>query len=239
MTPALSATGLTRSYGAVEALQGASLAVAPGELVAVLGPSGSGKSTLFRCLTRLTEPDAGEIHINGRPFHALRGRALASARREIGVVFQQFNLIRTRSALENVLTGRLGCAPLWRVAIGRFSRADEDRALAALDAVGLSAQVDQRADTLSGGQQQRVAIARALAQESTILLADEPVASLDPETAASILALIRKLADERGLAVLCTLHQPDLAARFATRVLHMAAGRLRSEKGTTAAEAAE
>jgi phosphonate transport system ATP-binding protein len=226
MIPALRAHGVSKRYGEVEALRDAAITVAPGEFIAVLGPSGSGKSTLFRCLTRLTEPDAGEIHIGDRPLHRLKGRALAHARRDIGVVFQQFNLIRRLSALDNVLTGRLGSAPLWRVATKHFSINDRTRAVAALDAVGLADQVHQRADTLSGGQQQRVAIARALAQESCILLADEPVASLDPETAASVLSLMQSLARSRGLAVLCTLHQPQLAEQFADRVIEMRLGRL-------------
>lgn len=226
MSSPLRAIGLSKSYGAVEALGDATIEVGAGEFVAVLGHSGSGKSTLFRCLSRLTEPDAGEIHVAGRPFHTLTGRHLVRARRDIGVVFQQFNLIKTRSALENVLTGRLGATPFWRVATGQFEAADVERALEALDAVGLSSQVDQRADTLSGGQQQRVAIARALAQESRVLLADEPVASLDPETASSVLSLMRDLARSKGLAVLCTLHQPELATRFADRILTMRQGRL-------------
>ena len=222
----LTTVGLSKSFGTFRALEGASLSLERGEFVAVLGPSGSGKSTLFRCITRLTEPDSGEILVCGRPIHALRGQSLAASRRRIGVVFQQFNLIRRRSALENVLAGRLGSAPLWRVATGAFSRADVERAASALDAVGLSRHLHQRADTLSGGQQQRVAIARALAQESRVLLADEPVASLDPEAAASVLALMQTLARTRGLAILCALHQPDLAQRFADRTLQMKNGRL-------------
>jgi phosphonate transport system ATP-binding protein len=228
MMPALSAIGLKKRYGENIVLRDLSLAVLPGAFVAVTGPSGSGKTTLFRCLARLVEPDEGEIFIGGHPLHGLQGGALAAARREIGIVFQQFNLIRRRSAMANVLTGRLGTAPLWRVASGCFSTEDRKRAAAALDAVGLGAQSGQRADTLSGGQQQRVAIARALAQESRVLLADEPVASLDPENATAILSLMRSLAHRRSLAILCTLHQPDLAARFADEVVEMQAGRLSS-----------
>lgn len=226
MSMPLSAVGLCKSFGMVQALRDANLDVGAGEFVAVLGPSGSGKSTLLRCLSRLTEPDAGEILIAGSPYHTLTGRHLVQTRRSIGVIFQQFNLIKTRSALENVLTGRLGTTPFWRVATGQFMAADIERALDALDAVGLSGQVDQRADTLSGGQQQRVAIARALAQESRVLLADEPVASLDPDTAVSVLSLMRDLARSKGLAILCTLHQPELATRFADRILTMRSGRL-------------
>ncbi len=226
MSQGLRTVGLSKSYGHVAALRGVSLAVSPGELVVVLGPSGSGKSTLFRCITRLTEPDRGEVYVGDRAIHGLKGPALAEARREIGVVFQQFNLVRRRTALENVLAGRLGAAPLWRVAAGRFSRSDMARAAEALRSVGLERQAHQRADTLSGGQQQRVAIARALAQQSRVLLADEPVASLDPDSAVAVLELMRGLTRSAGLAVLCTLHQPHLAERFADRVLRMEEGRL-------------
>ena len=220
------AVGVSKIYGVQAAVREASLELRAGEVVAVLGPSGAGKSTLLRCLTRLVEPDAGEIYVGSRAMHGARGASLRAVRRDIGVVFQQFNLIARRTALENVLAGRLGDAPLWRVATGAFSAGDVGLAEVALEAVGLSAQRGQRADTLSGGQQQRVAIARALAQESRVLLADEPVASLDPETARSVLGLIRGLAHEKGLAVLCTLHQPELADAYADRVLEMRDGRL-------------
>jgi phosphonate transport system ATP-binding protein len=229
MRPALRVIGVSKRYGEVHALRAASLSVESGELVAVLGPSGSGKSTLFRCITRLTEPDGGEIHVADEPLHALSGRRLAEARRDIGVVFQQFNLIRRRTALQNVLAGRLGRVPLWRVVTGAFSCDDVSRATRALEAVGLLDQLHQRADTLSGGQQQRVAIARALAQESRVLLADEPVASLDPDTAVSVLRLMQALTRSNGLAILCTLHQPELAERFADRILRMRDGRLEEE----------
>ncbi|MEQ1698104.1 MAG: phosphonate ABC transporter ATP-binding protein [Hyphomicrobiaceae bacterium] len=224
--PALRIRGLSKSYGDVAALRDASLSIRAGEFVAVLGQSGSGKSTLFRCITRLTQPDAGEIFVGECALHGLKGQALGKARRDIGVVFQQFNLVRRRTALENVLAGRLGRTPLWRVATDLFSTSDIAHASDALDAVGLSEQRHQRADTLSGGQQQRVAIARALAQDSRILLADEPVASLDPETAANVLSLMQSLARTKGLAILCTLHQPQYAQAFADRSYHMHDGRL-------------
>ena len=226
MTSVLVARNLSKSYGSRAALRDVSLEVRPGEFVAVLGASGSGKTTLFRCLTRLAEPDSGEIEIDGVPFHGLRGARLASARRHVGVVFQQFNLVRRLSALDNVLAGRLAGAPLWRVMLRSFSATDETIAINALLQVGLGEHLDQRADTLSGGQQQRVAIARAIAQKSTIILADEPVASLDPDTAVSILELLHRLSRTSGIAVVCTLHQPLLAERFADRVLTMDAGRL-------------
>ena len=209
--------GLSKSYGLSLVLDRVSLRVELGEVVALLGPSGAGKTTLLRCLTGLVEPDGGEIAVAGHPIHRLKGRRLAEARRDIGFVFQQFNLVRRRSALANALTGRLATVPLWRIVLGRFPREDRAAALGALDRVGLARHVHQRADRLSGGQQQRVAIARALVQRSRVLLADEPVASLDPETAASILDLLRDVARENRLTVLCSLHQHDLAARYADR----------------------
>ena len=226
MTPLLRVTELRKSYGARMALVDASLYLRPGEFVAILGASGSGKTTLFRCLTRLAEPDGGSIKLEGRELVGLKAGALASARRRMGVVFQQFNLVRRLSAIENVLVGRLADAPVWRVMLRHFSDDDLRRASAALSAVGLADHLHQRADTLSGGQQQRVAIARAIAQQSRVLLADEPVASLDPETAVTILALLHDLTRTAGLGVLCTLHQPHLAERFADRVLTMDGGRL-------------
>ncbi len=226
MTAILVASGLSKNFGERRALVDASIALYPGELVAVLGPSGSGKSTLFRCLTRLTEPDAGSVVIDGQELIGLKGRQLADARRKIGIVFQQFNLVRRLSALDNVLAGRLAATSLWRVMARSFDAPDVARAAEALIAVGLEGHLHQRADTLSGGQQQRVAIARALAQESRILLADEPVASLDPETAEAILELMQTLARKSGIAVLCTLHQPQLAERFADRLLVMEQGKL-------------
>ena len=218
--------GLTKSYGASRVLRGVSLEVEPGEVVALLGPSGTGKTTLFRCMARLTDPDAGRMWVAGHPMHALRGRPLALARRDIGFVFQQFNLVRRLSALDNAAAGRLAAAPLWRVMLRRLPRADRASAHAALARVGLSAQAHQRADRLSGGQQQRVAIARALVQRSRVLLADEPVASLDPEAAAGILVLLREVARDHGLTVLCSLHQPDLAHRYADRVIALHTGAL-------------
>jgi len=226
MTTVLTVSGLSKRFGHLLALDDASLEVAAGEVVAVLGPSGSGKSTLFRCIARLTEPDRGTIQIVRVACDGLRGRALRQARGQIGVVFQQFNLVRRRSALANVMTAALPSLSAWRVALGLYPPALRAKADDALASVGLAAQRNQRADTLSGGQQQRVAIARALMQDSRILLADEPVASLDPDAARLVLGLMRDLARSRGLGILCTLHQPELAAEFADRTLLMHAGRI-------------
>ena len=216
-------SGLRKVFDGVAVLDDVSLYVEPGEIVALLGPSGAGKTTLFRCLTKLLKPDAGDIWVAGHPIHRLEGAKLARARQDVGHVFQQFNLVRRLSALDNAAAGRLATAPLWRVIARRLSHADQALASAALKRVGLSAQVRQRADQLSGGQQQRVAIARALVQGSRVLLADEPVASLDPENSASVLSLVRELSRERGMTVLCSLHQPELARTFADRVITLRA----------------
>jgi len=211
-------------------LDDVSCSVAPGEVVALLGASGAGKTTLFRCLTRLAEADGGEIYFGDRPMRKLDGRRLSSARREAGLIFQQFNLIRRLSALDNVLVGRLGRVPTWRVVLRCFPRADRQLALAALDRVGMLPFALQRADSLSGGQQQRVAIARALAQQSKFVLADEPVASLDPESAKSVLSILRDVARERMIAVLVSLHQVDLALRYADRVIGLREGRMIADR---------
>jgi phosphonate ABC transporter, ATP-binding protein len=219
-------SGLSKRYGAATVIDDLHVRLQPGEIVALLGPSGAGKTTLFRCISRLVEADAGEIYVSGQPLHALQGRRLARARSDVGVIFQQFNLVRRLSARDNVLVGRLAQTPAWRVLLRRFARADRQQALAALDRVGLLAQAYQRADRLSGGQQQRVAIARVLAQHCRVILADEPIASLDPVTAGRILALLREVARERGITVLCSLHQVEFAHGFADRILRLDGGRL-------------
>jgi phosphonate transport system ATP-binding protein len=196
------------------------------EVVAVLGASGAGKTTLFRCITRLAQSDSGKIFLGAHAIRTLGGRRLSIARSEIGLIFQQFNLIRRLSALDNVLVGRLGDVSTWRVMLRRFPHRDRQLALAALDRVGMLPWALQRADSLSGGQQQRVAIARALAQQSRFVLADEPVASLDPESAKSVLSILRDIARERMIAVLVSLHQIEFAIQFADRVIGLRAGRM-------------
>ena len=222
---ALVLQGVGKRYGGTAALEDVSFRVEPGEFVALLGPSGAGKSTLFRCVTRLVAADAGRVEVLGREMAGLGGRALREARRDIGLIFQQFNLIGRVSAIDNVLAGRMGHAPTWRVALRRFAAADRQIALAALDRVGLLERAYQRADSLSGGQQQRVAIARVLAQRARLVLADEPVASLDPQAAENVLGALRAIAREEGIAVLCALHQVELARRFADRVVALRGGR--------------
>ena len=216
--------GASKAFAGRAAISDVSFSVRRGEFVAVLGPSGAGKTTLFRCLAGLSTLDAGAVHLGGVDVATMHGRE----RRHIAVVFQQFNLVNRLSALHNVLAGRLGHVSAWRGWTRQFSRADTLLALECLDRVGLLAQAGQRADTLSGGQQQRVAIARALAQQPQLIIADEPVASLDPRIGAEILELLRSIchAQEGGLAIICSLHQPYFAKRFADRVVGMADGRI-------------
>jgi phosphonate transport system ATP-binding protein len=218
--------GLGKRYGGKSVLNEVNFGVTAGEVVVLLGPSGAGKTTLFRCLTRLVEADEGQIRLLGSPVREMGTGELRLARRNVGLVFQQHNLIRRRSALDNVLAGRLGYVQLWRVIARRFDRAERQRAFAALDRVNLLEFAERRADRLSGGQQQRVAIARVLAQESRVILADEPVASLDPAAAVSVLSLLRDIAHQDGITVLCSLHQVDLVPGFADRVLGLRGGRL-------------
>ena len=224
--PLVRVDAVTKTYPAgVRALSGVSFAVEPGEFVVLLGPSGAGKTTLFRCLTGLTRPDSGSVEIHGRDICRLGSRDLRSARREVAMIFQQFNLIRRLTASQNVLAGRLAVLPTWRVLARSFARHDRQMALRCLDTVGLLDKAYTRADQLSGGQQQRVAIARALAQEATVVLADEPVASLDPESAATVLDTLRSVA-ARGVAVIASLHQVGLATDYADRIIALRDGRL-------------
>ena len=235
--PLVRVAGLAKTYpGGVEALRDVSFEVAPGEFVGILGPSGAGKTTLFRCLTGLVRPDWGVIEIHGRDICRLGGRDLRMARREVAMIFQQFNLIRRLSGIENVLAGRLATVPTWRVFTRSFVKADRQKALWCLDTVGLLDQAYRRADRLSGGQQQRVAIARALAQEATVVLADEPVASLDPESAAGVLDTLRSVAAQ-GVAVIASLHQVGLARDYADRIIALRDGRILDDAPTRSFDA--
>jgi len=208
------------------ALRDVSFTVQEGEFLAVIGLSGSGKSTLLRCINRLIEPTSGRVIWNGIDVTAARGAELRRIRRQIGMIFQQFNLVKRSSVLTNVLSGRLGYADPWLSLLHIFPPADRQRALAALERVGIPDKVHSRADQLSGGQQQRVGIARALMQEPKLILADEPVASLDPVLAHSILQYLERLNKEDGITVLCSLHFLDLVHRYAGRVIGLKAGEL-------------
>ena len=222
----LKVDGLTHSYGHRLVLDRLSFALAPGEVVAIVGPSGAGKTTLFRCITQLVRADAGRVELAGRDLSALNGHERRDARRDIGLVFQQYNLVRRLTAVDNVLVGRLADLSTWRVLLRRPGRLERLLALDCLRRVDLADHADARADRLSGGQQQRVAIARALAQRSRVILADEPVSSLDPAAAARVLAALRSIAHQDGIAVLCSLHQVEMVAGFADRVLGLRDGRI-------------
>jgi phosphonate transport system ATP-binding protein len=206
-----------------------SVTVTPGECVAIIGRSGAGKTTLLRCLSRALTPTGGAIRVGDVDLAALRGRKLAAYRVRVGVIYQQFNLVRRLTVLSNVLVARLAhLSPAARwLALGGIFPADDRRvALRCLDHVGLLGRAWQRTDTLSGGEQQRVAIARLLAQEPRLILADEPVASLDLSNGALVMATLRRIASEGGLTAITTLHHVDYARRYCDRVLGMREGRL-------------
>ncbi len=224
---ALSIRGLDKSYQPGKpVLTGITLDVAGTGITAIIGPSGTGKSTLIRCINRLVEPSAGQILFEGRDLVTLDRRALRLARRQIGMVFQEYNLVERLTVMENVLSGRLGYVPPWKAWLRKYPPADIERAFDLLEAVGLAAFANQRADSLSGGQRQRVGIARAIMQEPRLLLADEPTSSLDPKTSVEIMALMRDLCRGRGIPVMVNMHDVDLARRFADRILGMSGGRV-------------
>jgi phosphonate transport system ATP-binding protein len=208
----------------VPVLNGVSLEVAARGVTAIIGASGTGKSTLIRCINRLVEPTAGAIHFDGHDMTRLSRGALRAARRRIGMVFQEYNLVERLTVMENLLSGRLGYVPAWKAWLRRFPQEDIARAFELLDEVGLAGFAHQRADSLSGGQRQRVGIARALMQSPGLLLADEPTSSLDPKTAVEIMQLLRDAAAHHQIPVLINMHDVDLARRFADRVIGLAGG---------------
>jgi phosphonate transport system ATP-binding protein len=218
---------LTKIYASGQrALDAISFAVEKPEVVAVIGSSGAGKSTLIRCINRLVEPTSGEIRLGGASIVDMSRRDLRAARRRIGMIFQEFNLVERLTVMENVLSGRLGSVGFFASVFRRFPAADVSGAYALLDRVGLAGYENSRADALSGGQRQRVGIARALMQSPELLLVDEPTASLDPATARSIMRLIRELAVERATPALINIHDVALAQTFADRVIGLKAGRI-------------
>jgi len=207
-------------------LDGVDLVVAPGEFVVVLGQSGAGKTTLLRAINRLIEPTGGQVRVDGRQVTGAPPAALRETRRRIGMIFQQFNLVRRLSVMENVLAGRLGYVPALPSLVGHFPSDDRRRALECLDQVGLAHFADRRADTLSGGEQQRVAIARALAQSPAVILADEPTASLDPQLTGSIMDVLRRINTERGITLVVSQHQLETALAYAGRIIGLRRGRV-------------
>jgi phosphonate transport system ATP-binding protein len=218
---------LTKIYeNGTQALDDINLEVQQGEFVVVIGLSGSGKSTLLRCINRLVEPTDGSIYLSGEDVTAASRERLREIRREIGMIFQQFNLVKRSKVITNVLSGRLGYTRSSWSLLNRFSKQDKEKAFEKLDVVGILGKTYNRADSLSGGQQQRVGIARALMQEPKLLLADEPVASLDPATSHSVLKFVEDVNKKMGITVLCSLHFLSLARRYATRIVALKDGKI-------------
>lgn len=215
---------LTKSFDAITAVQSVSFEVARGEMIAVIGPSGAGKSTLLRLLNRLVEPTSGEIVFDGIDITALSGYKLRRWRAKCAMIFQQFGLVKRSDVLTNVLIGRLNAKPAWQSIPGIFTHRERAQALALLDRFAVEALALQRADTLSGGQQQRVAIAKALMQEPDIILADEPIASLDPKSSLQVMDALRRVNREDGLTVLCNLHNVQIARDYCDRIIAMRDG---------------
>ncbi|WP_213736284.1 phosphonate ABC transporter ATP-binding protein [Bradyrhizobium sp. dw_411] len=218
--------GLTCRFGTKAAVDNASFAVPPGSFVGVIGRSGAGKSTLLRMINRLAEPTAGRILFEGVDVTALRGRDLRQWRARSAMIFQQFNLVGRLDVLTNVLMGRLAGIPSWRSLIQLWPEEDKALALSALEQFDVASLAAQRADQLSGGQQQRVAIARALVQEPDIILADEPIASLDPRNTRIVMDALLRINKHFGITVLCNLHSLDLARNYCDRLIGMSAGRV-------------
>ena len=205
-------------------LKGVSFEVEEDDFFAIIGPSGAGKSTLIRCINRLVEPTSGTITLYGESVLSLSKRELRRVRRDVGMIFQEFNLVNRMSVMDNVLSGRLGYLSNFKALFRLFSREDIARALSVLDRVGLSDHVDKRADELSGGQRQRVGIARALMQDPKLLLLDEPTSSLDPKISREVMALIMEIAREYKVPVLCNIHDVQLAMEFCNKIIGLQDG---------------
>lgn len=208
------------------ALDGVSFDVSGNEIVAIIGPSGAGKSTLVRCLNRLVEPTSGTVRLDGTEITDLPEKRLPEVRRDMGMIFQEYNLIERLTVMENVLSGRLGYLSSWRAFRRDFPRKDVDRAFEILARVGLSGLENDRADELSGGQRQRVGIARAIIQGPKIMLVDEPTSSLDPETSRDVMDLLTEIARDEGVPVLINIHEVDLAVDYADRIIGLTDGRI-------------
>ena len=223
----LSLKHLSKSYvHGKPVLNDISLDIAARGITAIIGPSGTGKSTLIRCINRLVEPSAGAVVLDGEDLVRLPRKALRLARRRIGMVFQEYNLVERLTVMENVLSGRLGYVSAWRAWRRRFPPEDIARAFELLEVVGLSGFAQSRADSLSGGQRQRVGIARAVMQQPAVLLADEPTSSLDPKTSVEIMQLLTDIARDRAIPIVINMHDVELAKRFADRIVGMAGGRV-------------
>src|SRR3982075_2349241 len=222
----LEVEGLTCRFGTKAAVDNASFSIAPGSFVGVIGRSGAGKSTLLGMINRLADPSEGRILFEGVDVTALRGRNLRQWRARSAMIFQQFNLVGRLDVLTNVLMGRLAAVPNWRSLLNIWTDEDKAIALSALEQFDMAGLAAQRADQLSGGQQQRVAIARAVVQEPDIILADEPIASLDPRNTQIVMDALLRLNKHFGITVVCNLHSLDLARTYCDRLIGMASGRI-------------
>jgi len=222
----LAIEGISRRFGAKTAVADVSFEIEPGSFVGIIGRSGAGKSTLLRVINRLIEPSEGRIVFNGREISTLRGRELREWRAQAAMIFQQFNLVGRLDVLTNVLMGRLAAAPQWRSLLNYWPDDDKAIAISALEQFDIASLAAQRADRLSGGQQQRVAIARALVQEPQIVLADEPIASLDPRNTKIVMDALLRINKHFGITVICNLHSLDIARGYCDRLIGMAAGRV-------------
>jgi len=222
----LKLNGLSKSFGETAAVREVSLSIESGQMVGVIGRSGAGKSTLLRLLNRLSDPTGGEILFEGRDIARLRGRDLRRWRSECAMIFQQFNLVGRLDVLGNVISGRLFHMPSWRAMAQVYTAEERAMAIRALDRLDMAPAALQRAETLSGGQQQRVAIARALAQSPKIILADEPIASLDPLNAKIVMDSLHDINRTEGLPVICNLHTLDTARKYCDRIIGMLHGRV-------------
>ena len=207
-------------------LKDINLNIEKGDFAVIVGLSGAGKSTLLRSVNRLHDITSGDILIEGKSITKAKGNDLLMMRRNIGMIFQHFNLVKRSSVLRNVLSGRVGYHPTWKMVLGLFPKEDKVKAMDALERVNILDKYDQRSDELSGGQQQRISIARALAQEPAIILADEPVASLDPLTTKQVMDDLKKINEELGITILINLHSVDLALEYGTRIIGLRAGEL-------------
>jgi phosphonate transport system ATP-binding protein len=218
--------GLTRRFGAVRAVDGVDLTVPQGQMVGVIGRSGAGKSTLLRLINRLEDPTEGRIRFGDLDVSALKGRQLRGWRARCAMIFQQFNLVGRLDVLGNVLLGRSFAVATPRALLKLWAEEDKAIALSALDQFDMGLLAAQRADTLSGGQQQRVAIARALVQQPDLILADEPIASLDPRNTRTVMDALRRINRELGITILCNLHDVDLAKAYCDRLIGMSQGKV-------------
>lgn len=224
--PVLVLKSVTKSFGTKKALDAVTLTVEPGQFICVIGPSGAGKSTLLRCINRLTDADSGEISFEEQNIMKLSGQALRAWRAKAAMIFQQFNLVPRLDVVTNVLLGRLAHRSVWPSLFKSFTREERAMAITILDRLNLAEAAFQRAETLSGGQQQRVAIARALMQEPRIMLADEPVASLDPANATAVMDTLKDICTQDGIPILCNIHALDIARAYSDRIVAMRKGKV-------------